>query len=667
MPSKNNLLNTFSVDETILDEFSESNGAFTGDCNVKMDNGKLVTMPVRLAIINGMYWSVYRTMGVQVTEDSVLWIETFTDETPVECGTKIYRDFVLKRRLPYLNVLGAIWISINKIFRYVHRKCKAYQSTLDALRLDRLCMQEPMKEVCSREIDDKLGSLAAEEWHKQMTDDMYKVLLTPGTLAYNPLIPFLRTKLLKRNQMPQMFGAYGTRADINDEMKKHVITANAFTGLRDVFDFCIEYLSAKKAQYFNNSIIRESQYFARRLRLSASRIIRLYPGSCGNTITLPIKIPKKFKHNFIGKWIKVTPEEFAKYDDEKVHMFDDCSIALTKNNIDYFVGKTVQMWSPFFCRHVDGVCEHCAGFMDQHASAFIPPDIQLGVYAATKLASSVTQKVLSAKHLIKTKSKEYVLGPDAVKYFSKNGDVLLWQAASIRQLQKCYVRVSTGEFGPISDLQHKSLPPGEGWSKLSMVQIVDEAGNVLDDVILTDQTTYPYFSNHAMSYLKNSYKELKIKTTHIDIPLAKFDFHKPLLKFTAVNDDMVTYVHNVDTFLCSKICDYHSLTSCIDEFSALVYSKSDISIFYIELMLRAFLITEGGVDHLIPVLKDPNQLVEFDRMSAAISESSITTKLSFERLDELFYLADPTLYSRGNGYGFNDAHFNCKNKIRVAK
>lgn len=665
MTNASNVIHTFTVDDTIQDQFAEVNSDVLGDCNVRLDDGSVVLMPVRLAIFNGMYWGIYRQMGVAVDKKAVMWIESFTDETPVECGSQIYRDFVLRRRLPHLSVLGAIWISINKIFKYVHRKCKAYQPTLDALRLDRLCMQEPMKEVCSREIDDKLGSLAAEQWHKKMTNDMYHVLLTPGVLSYNPLIPWLMSKYLKRNQVPQMFGAYGTRADINDEMKKHVICANAWTGLKDVQDFMIEYLSAKKAQYFNNSIIRDSQYFARRLRLSASRIRRLYPGSCGNTITFPTVIPSKFKHNYIGKWLKVTPEEFKKYDDEGIHLFDDCSIALTENNIDHFVDRPVQMWSPFFCRYNDGVCEHCAGYMCQHAGAFIPPEIQLGVYSATRLSSSVTQKVLSAKHLIKTKSKEYILGPDAVKYFSKNGDVLLWQASNIRQLQKCYVRVSTSELGPISDLQHKALPPGESWSKLSMLQIVDEAGNVLDDVILTDQTTYPYFSGQAMSYLRSSYKDLRIHATYIDIPLDKFDFHRPLLKFTAVNDDMVTYVHSVDTFLCSKICDYHSLKSCVDDFSALVYSKSDINIFYIELMLRAFLITEGGVDHLIPVLKDPNQLVEFDRMSAAISESSISTKLSFERLDELFYLADPTLYSRGNGYGFNDAHFNFKNKIRA--
>jgi len=658
------MLPEYKVDEVVTAEFAEANAKAKGDCVVKFYNGKCVALPIRLAILNGMFWTIYRRMGQKVLPADILWIDTFTDETPVKCGSGIYREFVLRRRLPHLMVLSAIWIAINSIFRYVHRKCKAYQSTLDALALDRLCMQEPMKEVCTRSIDDKYGSLAAEQWHRDMTDDMYKVLLG-GKLAYNPLVPFMRTKILKRNQVPQMFGAYGTRADINDEMKKHNINSNAISGLSGVEDFAIEYLSAKKAQYFNNSIIRESQYFARRLRLSASRIRRIYPGSCGNTNTLRYVIKPKFKNNFLGIYIKVTPEEFKKYDDEGIHMFDDCSIKLTKNNIDHFVGRPIEMWSPFFCRYVDGVCEHCAGFMEQHALAFTPPDIQIGVYSATKLDDPVTQKVLSAKHLIKTNSREYVLDQSALKYFSKNGDILLWQASSIRMLQKCYVRVGTTDIGPVSDIQHKSLPSGESWSKIRMIQIVDEGGNVIDDVLLSDGTIFPYFSNTAMSYIRGVRKDLRITSQFIDIPLGGFDFHKPLLKFTPVNDDMVSYVRGVDTFMCSKICDYHSLTACIDDFSSLVYSKADVNIFYIQLMLRAFLITQGGVDHLIPVLTSTDQLVEFDRMSAAISESSISTKLSFERMLELFNRAEPTLYARGNGYGFNDAHFNFKTKLKA--
>lgn len=645
--------------------YAERMSEQTGDCTVQFDDNREVVMPIRLALMNGMLWTVYRAFDVPIVPEKIFWLDSICDETPIDCGTVMYRELVLKLKQPHLEVLSKVWIMMNRIFRFIHRKCRAYQVSLSALMLDRMCMQEPMKEVCTREMDESLGTRVGEAVFAQITKDLYSVLQTPGKLAYNPLAPFMKTKLLKRNQLPQMFCAYGPRSDITDEMMKHIINANAFSGLVDVRDFATEYLSAKKAQFNNTGTIRKAQYFARRLRLSASKIPKIYPGWCGSDATLKFFIDPKHKMNFIGKYIKVTPEEFKKYDTEGIHLYDDCSIALTKQNIDHFAGKVVSMWSPFCCKHTDGICEHCIGYMNQHAIAFLPPDIQLGVYCATKLGSVVTQRILSSKHLIKTNSKEYILGQDVLRYFSKNNDTLIIQASAIPLLRKSYLRILVSDIGPTSDLSHSPLPSGEAWSTINQAQVVTDEGNVIDTLCMTDWTTFPYFSNYAMSYMKQHYKELRIGGEFVDIPMKDFDFHKPMFKFTAVNDDMVTYVTNVDQFLCAKICDYRSVPKCLTDFSNLVYSKADISIFYIELMLRAFLVDRSGANFSVPIITDTDQPVEFDRMSSTISEASVSTKLSFERLKELFEHAEPTLYSRGNGYGLNDAHFNFKTKKRV--
>lgn len=650
-------LPTLTTHDITAPRFVEDHAEELGDCVVVFDNGAKVTMPKRLAMINGIFWEIFDKFEVEIKPENIFWIDTITDETTNDISSEIYCDFVLKRRFEYLHVLGAVWCAINRTLKFVHRNCREYAVSLDALTLDRLCMQPAMKEVCTRPIDTKDGTRSAEKQHSKITADLYKLLGTPGALAYNPLKPYMDTKLLKRNQLPQMFCSYGPRSDIDDRMMKYVIQSNAFSGLKDIYDYATEYLSAKKAQFFNTDVIRKAQYFARRMRLGASRIHKVYPGWCGSTVTLPYTIDPKFKLNFLGIYIKVTKEEYAKYNTpEMIHMFDDCSIELTKDNIDDFVGREIQMWSPFCCRHTDGVCEHCAGYMNQHMIAFIPPDIQIGVFCATHLSSVITQKILSAKHLIKTSSKEFVLNRMALKYLSKNSDALLWQAANIGLLKKSYLRVSVADIGPISDLLNHPLPSGEAWSTIDSFKLVGQSGNVIEEVYLTDDTTHPYFSNYAMTYMKQHFKDIKSDNAEfIDIPLKDFDFGKPIFMYTAVNDDMLTYVLGTDRFLCSKICDYRSIGKCLQDFSTLVYSKSDINIFYIEMMLRAFLITVGGKDHTIPVITDPYAPVEFDKMSSMISESALSTKLSFERLEELFERPEPTMFDRGNYYGFNDA------------
>ena len=647
-----------TVKELTSPGFAESMAQEIGDCEVVFANHKHVVLPLRLALMNGIFWTVYNKFNIPINPDKIFWIDCWTDTTTTTCGSEIYRDLVLKHRFPnHMDVLSDIWVAMQRIFKFIHKNCREYQVSLDALSLDKMCCDPIMQELCTRQIDEKLGTRAAEKLHAQMSNEMYKALSTPGKVSNNALAPFMKVGFIKRNQLPQMFGAYGTRADIDDTLFKHVINANAFTGLESVSDFATEYTSAKKAQYNNTGTIRKSQYFARRMRLGASRIPNLYPGWCGSTFLLPIVLESKYKKNFIGKYIKVTKEEFKKYDTEKVHLFDDCSIALTPENIDYFVDKEIKMWSPFGCRYTDGVCEHCAGFMNQHGCAFLPPEIQVGVNVATHLSSVITQKILSSKHLIKTTSKEFVLDQSALKYFSKSNNALFWQASAIGTLKKCCARISVTDIGPTSDLEHSPLPQGEAWSQIDRVQIIGGNGNVIDDIGLTDWTIHPYFSNYVMTYLRDHYKELKIKSEFVDIPLRDFDFHKPFLLVTVVNDDMVSYVSNVDKFLCSKICDYRSIPECMKDFAHLVYNKADVNIFYIEMMLRAFLITQGGKDHKIPIITDPNQPVEFDRMSAMISESALSTKLSFERLEELFDRPDATLYKRGSGYGFNDPFF----------
>ena len=164
------------------------------------------------------------------------------------------------------------------------------------------------------------------------------------------------------------------------------------------------------------------------------------------------------------------------------------------------------------------------------------------------------------------------------------------------------------DIGPTSDLSHSPLPSGEAWSTINQVQVVNEDGNVIDTLCMTDWTTYPYFSNYAMSYMKQHYKDLRIGGEFVDIPMKDFDFHKPMFKFTAVNDDMVTYVTNVDQFLCAKICDYRSVPKCLTDFSNLVYSKADMISSLTMLMARGAIISIFAVPCFLPpllILADP--------------------------------------------------------------
>ena len=631
-----------------------------------------IRLPVQLAIFNALIWSVWLEFGVPINLDRVYFPDrkvdkdtgqvtySFTSDTLHSVLCLVYNELILKYNVePYMNVVAAVFRCIQRFATFADTHTRAYQSTLDMISMSQLCVQKPIKDIISRKLDDTHGTKYAEKQHEKMTNDLMKILADPTALEYNPLLSFMLTKMLKRNQVPQMFGAYGTRSDINDDMKKHAISESAMSGLQSIDDYAIEALSARKAAFFNNAVIQRAQYFARRVRLGASKISKLYRGWCGSEVTIPFTIRSKFKKNFLGKFVKV--------DDTTRHLLkdrvwpqypNDDSVELTKDNIDLFVDREIQMWSPFGCRYTDGVCEHCAGCMHQKLHAYIPENIWLGVFMSTFVVSPVTQLILSAKHLIKTSSKEYILPELSQKYIDKSGDALLFNKIVGKSIKnkKLWLRLEQNSFlGPLNDLSRDTLPRGAAFTKIDRLGLVDEKGTVLDVIELSDKITMLYLSEYAIYYLHTQFKKIRVDKDYVDIPMENFDMSKAIVKYTVVNDDMVSFVNRVDTFVMNDVRDFTNITECLDRFSSLIYGKADAHIFPIEMMLRGYLASENSLD--IPVITDPKARVRFVGLGEVISNAALSTKLAYQGVNAFFEDPMPTLQSIGSGDGFYDTLF----------
>ena len=643
-----------------------------GDVDIQISDAH-ITLPAQLAIFNGLIWDVWMTFDQPITLERVYFPDrkvdkesgvvsySFTSDTIFDVLCNVYNELILKYNVePYMNVVATVFKCIQRFSIFADVHTREYQVTLDMLKIARLSAQKPMKQITGRKLDCSHGTKYAEKQFEQMTNDLMDLLANPTALNYNPLLPFMLTKLLKRNQVPQMVGAYGTRSDITDEMKKHAISESANSGLLSIKDYATESLSAKKAAFFNNSVIRKAQYFARRCRLAASKISKLYRGSCGSEVTIPFVIHSKFKKNFIGKFVKVDEKTKHLLKDRVWPQYpNDNSVELTKQNIDLFVDREIQMWSPFGCRYTDGVCEHCAGCMHQKLHAYIPENIWLGVYLTTFVVSSVTQKILSAKHLIKTSSKEFNLTADTLRFIEKSGDALLWTKAAAKGIKNknVWLRLEQEAFlGPLGDLTRKVLPPGVSFSKIPRIALVDKDGHVLHLIELTDGTTYPYLSGYGMYYLSKNFKKIRIDQDYVDIPMEDFDFSKAIMKYTAVNDDMVSFVDRIDSFVSKNVGEFTNISACLDRFSSLIYDKTDVHIFPIEVMLRSYLASQNSMD--IPVITDPTAPVRFCGQAQVISGAALSTKLAFQGMNALFESSEVTSMAVGSGNGYYDLLFN---------
>lgn len=662
------LIGTYTPSQLAKQEMIDWMADQRGDVEIKLSDATIV-LPTQLAIFNALLWSVYLRFNKPITIDRVFFPDrnvdketgyvsySFTSDTIFSRLCNIYNELILRYHTePYMEVVASVFECIQRFSIFADVHTREFQVTLDVISMAKVCVQKPMKEIIDRKLDGSHGTKYAEKQFEQMTKDLMKLIGSPTALKDNCFLPFMLTKLLKRNQVPQMFGAYGTRSDITDEMKAWPISESAFSGLKCIKDFATESLSAKKASFFNNTVIRNAQYFARRCRLGASKLSTLYKGSCGSDVTIPFTIHSRFKKNFIGKFVKVDEQTKHLLQERKWPQFpDDNSVELTKNNIDLFVDREIQMWSPFGCRYTDGVCEHCAGCMHQKLHAYIPEDVWLGVFLTTLVVSSVTQKILSAKHLIKTSSKEFILPSETQKYIVKNGDALLWSPEATKRMRgrKIYVRFEQSSFlGPLGDLTRKVLPKGATFSKIPRVALTDEGGHVFEIIELTDGTTFPYLSGYAMYYMSQNYKDIRVDQDYVDIPIGNFDFNKAFLKYTAVNDDMVSFVDRVDKFVMNGVREHTNITECLDTFSSLIYDKTDVHIFPIEMMLRGYLASPNSSE--IPIITDPRAPVRFAGLGEVISGAALSTKLAYQGINAFFEDPRPTLKSIGGGEGFYD-------------
>lgn len=634
----------------------------------RLDHGKItvtlptatITLPARLMILNILCWRILFRLKVCPTKDDVIVVAGINEHTFSMIHSKLFTRLLAIPDLDPTKAIHEFSRHIEDMERFTKRYCGRYIQTIDAIGLCKLLKDPTIKAIVGNKLDPKLGTKIAEEQFKQISKDLVHALGTRGMVKENILINFMETGSLRDNQIPQVLAMYATRSDINDEMVGHIINESTLSGLRTAADYAVEALSAKKSSYFSKVVIQDSQYFARRLRLSTLSLPKIHPGSCGRSITIPINIPEsRAMLNFL----------------DKIHIENGKPVVLTRQNLKKYVGKTIQMITPMGCRYTDGTCEACAGKGNVQKDftvtktgnvirSYLPKNIHIGVFAATQVGQKVSQMVLSAKHLIKTLTKEYNLTDIAKLYLFKKGDTLYWNKPLKERLQNLYIRFNAASIvGPVTDLTQRVLPTAETYSRINNFEIVeiDEVGREsrLDVINMESNKLLPFLSNDMLHYMRHHYDKIIFDdaTNKIAVPLHKFDMSKGVMKYIIVNDDMITFTENVDQFFSYKMSNYTSIAHCLTDFINLLYSKTNINIFFVEMVLRAFMISpdaHGSSAYKIPAIEDPMN-VRFGNMSEIITNRDVSTKLGYERVTE--YLSNPTIYTKPRGRGYYDPFF----------
>ena len=603
---------------SIINELLQQRGMVT----VVFDNGEQVNnIPVRKLIFHMIFWAVGRKWGVTITKDFIVDTTSLDSGTISKLGTKIL-DATRRIHPVYHDIAFDFNDAINNLNLLVIDHCQEYHKTLSIVDLVNIAMIPQIKAITDDKVSDiGLPMVEAERRIKANIGKLYTQLKKPH--PNNSLYDFINLRFVKDMQLAHIFYQIGFRTDIDDTIIRYPIQGNYLDGLKNSMEYCLEALSAKKAQFYSLDSIPNSEYFGRKQHILLSTIRYMYPGDCGTDITMPILITENMRDVVLYKNIVEGSQ----------------LISLSSWNIDKYIGKIVNFRTPMACRHTDGVCEACGGKL----LASITPNTHIGMFSAIQTTAVVTQVILSAKHVTSTSTVEYTLSPELAKTFHKEkGSIYVkpQQAEKFKNISFVFSIEDAAQLLRLNDFNLSGSINEKSFGKCRDMVVLRGNSPVADQMSLESNGQAPLFSKFLIRYIADNPGIYDLRDNMFILNMSKFDFKHPVFKLIIINDSMVKFVNNAAILLETNIRKYTSATQLVNDFTNLVYGQVKPNIVYLEVVLRAALIS-NKYDYRLPIVKDIDNVMFTSNLKANKSRS-VGSLCAFERLTEEF--SNPSAY-----------------------
>lgn len=225
------------------------------------------------------------------------------------------------------------------------------------------------------------------------------------------LHPFIISNTgINKKQAIQCFSFVGLKPDIDGSIIPVVVKDNFIHGLSGLENYFINCKGTRKALITNNKMTRRSGYLTR--KLSLSNINRFHDNNildCNGPHFVDFNIQNQRKMNM------VLGRQYYELDDQGNKVSD---VLYTVEKDSNLVGKHIGLRSPVTCGCGKCVCSTCYG----RDLSEINKNINTGLNAVLKITEPLTQMLLSAKHLLTTKTEKIKWADEFNEIFTINMD-----------------------------------------------------------------------------------------------------------------------------------------------------------------------------------------------------------------------------------------------------
>lgn len=614
-----------------------------GLATVVFEDGEL-QLPIRSILIQLPIWAIYRTMGKHVYKRHAFIREPgiFNKKTWVKIYSKIYDELYAFKMLK-----EALWISINQLNDYGIIELAEYHETIDAVGLSNIVDHPSVKNLIHDDFDETNGTAYVEKELKRRVSELITKLGTRGLIPDNDLLNFIETDCLSKRQVGQVLIAYGYRTEINDRIIKKFIRGSSLFGLNDTVEFICDNCGARKAVYYSHDAIRMTQYHNRKNQLVGAAIARLYKDACKTQNTISFTLPSDDLVPFYGKFV-VDPDDASNV------------VAIVPGEEDRFYNRKVQMFSPITCEHTNGICSRCFGLLAKNYTS----GSNIGIAAASRAISSVSQQILSTKHVDNTASMTYELPTPADLYFRRGTRGIVPTQKLLALKQNTDIGISYKSFrGSLTDLSYnvdatQSVPEDRLTTIPNITLRINGNGKDKEYVDLTfaHGGRSPFLSIEFLTYIKKHFDEVEQDLDAIWVPLKYLkDDSAVILKSVIYNNSTMVLVDNIISFLDKpRLAKYTDANAALADFSEMIFERiSGINIVQLEIILKAHLVT-SATNWSIPIVKDTKN-VKFSTTKAIILNRTISGAFAFEAHNK--WLQNPRTYTTLTDEGPFDTFF----------
>lgn len=350
--------------------------------------------------------------------------------------------------------------------------------------------------------------------------------------------PYFRSKQgINRKQFRELLFNIGTVPDDDGSIYPKPINGNFCNrGITDPVDYLIEARKSRRAQILGHQNVGTSGAFARILNLNNmdERLHRDPNYVCDSKHFVEIDIKdKKTLSMYKNRYYRLTPngQEFKMSQEPLKHEH-------------HLIGKHIYFRSPITCSSRSkglGICHRCYGGL-----AKTNHDINVGTIAAELLSSKLTQRLLSAKHLLES---------------------------NVRQMKWCQF------FGTFFELNFNTirLKEDEDWKKFRMVVMVDDIYSDDEDDENADAFQFDKFITR-FTVLDGRGNPYEIRTEDNDNMYFTVEFSKIIKKKAPDGDGAITInfedLKGKNLFFITVIND--GLSSTLDRIKHLLDRGADI-------------------------------------------------------------------------------------------